>query len=272
MHGLNVRQRSAFILPITANNDNGQAQLTQQLYYVNDVAVALRNNIPEINADDQNQIYMKRSYTRIYINNCSQFPCYLHVAWVTARRDVSTSEPTFPEYQAVDAPAANLPYFSGFTSSDWQRTFKITRSKHMMFYPMKPKVFTIKSQYAGRNRPINGLVEGDTNYQFRKGTQILVMRFTGVPFGYRDAALPNIQSTSLGPLQVRGLRADYYSYYLLNDVQPDSSFSATIPTSIGPTNQNTQLNPTYLNTAFNNSAWTSNDYLFPNTVDSETAP
>jgi len=71
---------------------------------------------------------------------------------------------------------------------------------------------------------------------------------------------------------IRGVWNDYISYYLMDDVQPDSSFGTSIPLSIGPTNQNVSLNPTYLNTAYNNSAWNSNDYLFPNTVDPESAP
>lgn len=270
MNGLNVVQESHWATPFYQNNDNSQSQQTtffaesvDQPFWLNTLLPTMWEN------DEQNQVYIKRLYKTFTFTNCSQWPIMFEYMKLRLRNDLvfgATPGGNPSVAMGIDAPSPSLPFLSCTTGNTFQKTYKIISKKRKLLNPMRVCKMTAKSIYMYRNRPITGDVEAQDDYLYKRGNTIMVVRAWGIPYQYRNLQLPAAQDTCLSPVLLRGIVNTYCSYYTMGDIDPTSTVVDNIPLSIGAANQNVTLNPTYVNTAYANSQFTSNDYIYPNTV------
>lgn len=262
MHGIQTYQHSRWFPQITANNDSSQTQLAQLRQDSNDTPITLTAHLNSAYFDGDNQVFLKRNYSTQYLTNNSQFDIICETWWLRARRDTVLS---LNAIIAEDAPPGNLPYISPTTGDNFRKIFKIIKSKTRVMRPAR--VYKTRTGSGLLNKKITKDVDGDTTYTYRKGNIILFQRFYGVPVTFIDSTNPTIPNTCLGPMIVRGVFHDYVSYYTMDTTQPNTSATTEIPQTIGALANNNALLPTYVNVAYPNTATSSTDFVYPNTVD-----
>lgn len=254
MHGLNVKQAVSY----TSNNINtSNAAPTSQLGFVKtyspDTPVQLRGIF---GSTGDVQYYIKRLYNVVTLYNATVYPAYVTATWIRARNDTASD---IEVIQGQDAFGITIPYISQFTGVDFQKQFKIIRSKTFYMKPGKHYKFKIKSILSGRTKAITMDVEGSTAYAQKRGNTLLQFKYAGSPIKYVGQTTAEVK-TVLSPLDIRGVLQTYCSYYNMADDDPDSFLLAQLDPTIsgtGGTGYNIAVNPVYVNTnipAQNNSS------------------
>lgn len=257
MHGINTRQICNYLPVIATNQDAGQDQRAQCLEHYVDSPLWI-NELLGTTFDNENQYYIKRLYKELCIVNNSCFPIIAQVYWLRTRNDLFD---TATVIMNDDAPNILDSYFTPTTGQNFRKQFKIVKSKHFTMKPATPYRFKLRSAYACKGRPIQGSVEGNTNYVLRKGNTIFFAKFDGMP---QMSNSTGVYGTLKSPIILNGYERWYCSYYRMDDVDPDSGGSNTIPPQVGA--ENTHLNPAmYVPIAANTPAF-SNYYTNPQPV------
>jgi len=177
-------------------------------------------------AGTDRQSYLKRATLEVWYKNAGPWPVRFVSILCKARRDITVGTATIFPIMEDGAPTFT-PYMSFTTSNTFQKLFKILKTKDRLLAGGAVKRVIMKDrQYL--SRAINGDVEGDSgNYTYRKGNQIWVHIFHGLPTYQTGGEDHNTNIVSR--YQIMSTRRFYYSWYRMDLTTPQSTMSAILP-------------------------------------------
>lgn len=230
MHGLNTVQTCDYIPSRTQNNDSSQTQraITQVVPCDNPQKLVVMSN-GMFNAVDDTQAYMKRLYTTLILSNGSLFPNMLEVYWLECRDDIDSAD-SLEALMTADGVASDLPYISPTTGQNFLRKFKILKTKKIILRPTQTRTFTIRARM--RTRPMTYIADcNPVRYLYREGTRLLFYRVYGTPVQYvKSAGWDN--AVCLSPVWSHGIVKTYWSYYRMDDADPNTITTSTLATTL----------------------------------------
>lgn len=187
------------------------------------------------------QTYVKRCMVQRWMTNCGDTPFYCRRIWVRARKDrgYDDSTGTTPDGllrwvmsdNTTDSTSYAVPFQSPTTSTTFRKEFKILRQKFGLVRPGKVLKLSCARKYG--NRPLTYDTDGNgQTYGWRRGNRFLLMFFHGIPV--LDVTRTVVQ---LSDYTVSTVETHYISYYNMDDVTSDSTYTSDIPTNRAALNQ-----------------------------------
>lgn len=246
MHGLNTRQLIEFSTNYNKPDSGTELQSTVANLYAPGNSASLSTILGTGFVTDV-QFWLKRYYYDITVANVNHLPVYMEVTWLRARKDITANQ-TFAGIINDDVisnvsayTASETPYCSPFTGDTFRRNYKILKSRTTLLRPLRPRRLIIKVQKKYLRKAITFDVEGDPNFTARAGDILLFIRYYGIPVNLTNTSFTG--ATAIGPVYIRQIVRRYCSWYNMNDIEPTSTITNNIPTTLGT--DNAAFSPSY---------------------------
>jgi len=234
MHGLNKRQYAGFYVPWDQEVQPGSSQYALTQTIVLDSPQGLSQFLPTLfgnTTDDSRytEVYIKKFLGKMmYFNHCN-YPCWLEYTYLRSRVDIPAGS-TLEQLMSADGPLPYLAYISPFTGNSFQKQFKILKTRKKLIQP--GKFCTVKFKKTFYPKAYTGAVQGNTAKWFAlEGNLFLYIRAYGYPLLGHDTG-DNHDFSLLGKIELSRLALSYISYYVMDDVRPDSTVAVQIPTPV----------------------------------------
>jgi len=225
MHGLNVIQVvDSFYLAGSTTTNTASSQARQM--------VALASDTPTQLAalgifDGNTQYYFKRITAKRFFNNTGPTPAMMEIVHCRSRKDIPVSGTwTNLVTMLIDLLSDGIPityaYTSPLTSNQFQRMFKITKTKKRIHRPGRQVSVRIKSYVP--NKPYTQQIEANSGeWIIRKGSKLVLVFYSGLPY-----VTTNYTGTLLGNYLISYVDTHYYSFYSMNDTEPTSTVTSSL--------------------------------------------
>lgn len=230
MNALQVVQSADYLAGTWRGNNLNTVQTAAETSVTPDSPAAI-DSIVGLQLNPNEEFYMKRCYCTVYWYNASPYPCNLEAHWLYVRKDIPANL-SLGGILNQGSTASNLPYLSPFTGDDFRSYFRVLKSKRILFKPMTQRKFVCKRNFG--NYKLDATVDLDgLTYAYKRGNRILYFRYYGVPlinYNSNNGGIPlEYKNTMLGPMLLRGITTNYYSFYRVGVNQPNNSVVGNIP-------------------------------------------
>lgn len=227
MHGLQVRQ--VFAPGQIFRSEYNDPDIVQELEYVTpDDPRSLDLYVPPFATDPAKEVYMKRATVKDQFINCGLSPVHFTVHTVIARDDIPSSY-TLSGILNTGAPATYTYDCSVTTGHLFQQLFKIVKTTRRWLQPGRTMAVKVSRSYSPNKAFTGNYQANQTDWYLTKGQVIKIVVCRGI-LAYDNGQynpVDNGNAIGLVPYMVQTYRKYYFSWYTMDDAEPDSNVLIT---------------------------------------------
>jgi len=233
MHGLNKNQSSLLGQLFTSlTPSSGSPQIRLWLALLPDAPGNLESFVPPLGSGFV-QTYMKRCKWDCIMTNAGQLPCEIQVTKLRCRKDVPNNSVwgsdiigaliNIASQNTGTSNIMQLNYISWTVGETFQKFFKILTSRRFILRPGRQ--FKTAASHKYPSRPLTHQSDAQSAaWHYRRGNMLTLIHATGLPYSGSDGTTPVLGNVKLAYMIHR-----YYSYYNMDDVVADATFTSITP-------------------------------------------